>query len=218
MIIVEIIYIFVIILIRSGDIMILRKKSEEDKTQKENSLLNSAFELFTNKGIKDTSIQEIADNAGVGKGTFYLYFKDKYDIQEQLITRKSNKLFNDALKKMYKQEIKKFDEQIIFIINYVIDELTKNPILLRFLSKNLSYGVYNSKFNHLIDDKLGIKEMFLNGVKENNIKLKNPEVTLFMIIELTSSTCFSCILNKEPLPIKEYKPYLFSEIKKILSE
>ena len=60
--------------------------------------------------------------------------------------------------------------------------------------------------------------MFLNGVKENNLKLKNPDVTLFMIIELTSSTCFSCILNKEPLPINEYKPYLFEEIKRLLKE
>lgn len=198
--------------------MIIRKKIEENKTQKESNLLESAFKLFTDKGIKDTSIQEIADNAGVGKGTFYLYFKDKYDIQEQLITRKSNKLFNDALKKLSKENITKFDEQIIFIINYVIDELTKNTILLKFISKNLSFGVYNSKLNHLVDEKLGIKEMFLNGVKENNLKLKNPDVTLFMIIELTSSTCFSCILNKEPLPINEYKPYLFEEIKRLLKE
>ncbi|MBE6160972.1 MAG: TetR/AcrR family transcriptional regulator [Firmicutes bacterium] len=198
--------------------MIIRKKIEENKTQKESNLLESAFKLFTDKGIKDTSIQEIADNAGVGKGTFYLYFKDKYDIQEQLITRKSNKLFNDALKKLSKENIDKFDEQIIFIINYVIDELTKNTILLKFISKNLSFGVYNSKLNHLVDEKLGIKEMFLNGVKENNLKLKNPDVTLFMIIELTSSTCFSCILNKEPLPINEYKPYLFEEIKRLLKE
>ena len=198
--------------------MILRKKAEENKSQKESKLLNSAFDLFTKKGVKDTSIQEIADNAGVGKGTFYLYFKDKYDIQEQLITRKSNKLFNDALKKLEKQNINKFDEQIIFIVNYVIDELTKNTILLKFISKNLSFGVYNSKLSHLIDNKLGIKEMFLDSVKENNIKLKNPEVTLFMIIELTSSTCFSCILNKEPISIKEFKPYLFDEIKRLLNE
>lgn len=198
--------------------MIIRKKVEENKSQKESNLLESAFKLFTDKGIKDTSIQEIADNAGVGKGTFYLYFKDKYDIQEQLITRKSNKLFNDALKKLSKENIKEFDEQIIFIINYVIDELTKNTILLKFISKNLSFGVYNSKLNHLVDEKLGIKEMFINGVKENKLNLKNPDVTLFMIIELTSSTCFSCILNKEPLPINEYKPYLFEEIKRLLKE
>lgn len=198
--------------------MIIKKKILENKSLKENKILDSAFELFTNKGIKDTSIQEIADNAGVGKGTFYLYFRDKYDLEEQLITKKSNKLFSDALEKLSKQKIVKFDDQIIFIVNYVVDELTKNKILLRFISKNLSFGVYNSKLNALVDENLGIKNMFLNGIRENNIKLKNPEVTLFMIIELTSSTCFSCILNKEPISIKEYKPYLYDEIKRLLNE
>ena len=34
----------------------------------------------TKKGVKDTSIQEIVDGADVAKGTFYLYFKDKYEV------------------------------------------------------------------------------------------------------------------------------------------
>ena len=198
-------------------IMIIKKKVDEKKEQKESRILDSAFKLFTKKGINDTSIQEIADNAGVGKGTFYLYFKDKYDLEEQLIIRKSHKLFNDALKKLDKENIKKFDDQIIFIINYVIDELEKNKLLLKLISKNLTLGVYSSKLNIVVDEKLGIKEMFLKGIKDNNIKLKNPEVTLFMILELASSTCFSCILNKQPLPINEYKPYLFEQIKKMLN-
>ena len=197
--------------------MMIKKKVDEKKEKKESSILDSAFKLFTKKGINDTSIQEIADNAGVGKGTFYLYFKDKYDLEEQLIIRKSHKLFNDALKKLDKESIKKFDDQIIFIINYVIDELEKNKLLLKLISKNLSLGVYSSKLNKIVDEELGIKEMFLKGIKDNNIKLKNPEVTLFMILELASSTCFSCILNKQPLPINEYKPYLFEQIKKMLN-
>ena len=197
--------------------MMIKKKVDEKKEKKESSILDSAFKLFTKKGINDTSIQEIADNAGVGKGTFYLYFKDKYDLEEQLIIRKSHKLFNDALKKLDKENIKNFDDQIIFIINYVIDELEKNKLLLKLISKNLSLGVYSSKLNKIVDEELGIKEMFLKGIKDNNIKLKNPEVTLFMILELASSTCFSCILNKQPLPINEYKPYLYEQIKKMLN-
>ena len=51
------------------------KKSEENKKIKEETLLSSAFNLFTKKGFKETSIQDIAESAGVGKGTFYLYFK-----------------------------------------------------------------------------------------------------------------------------------------------
>ena len=39
----------------------------------------TAFELFTTKGLTKTTISDIVDQAGVAKGTFYLYFKDKYD-------------------------------------------------------------------------------------------------------------------------------------------
>ena len=55
-------------------------KINEQKNEKESRLLETAFKLFTEKGIKSTSIQEIVDNASVAKGTFYLYFKDKYHI------------------------------------------------------------------------------------------------------------------------------------------
>lgn len=192
-------------------------KKEEKKQGKENSIFASALPLFTEKGINDTTIEEIAKEAGVGKGTFYLYFKDKYDLQEQLITRQSYKLFHDALNNLNNKKVNNFYDQIIFVIDYVIDELNKNQLLLNFISKNLSFGFYNKKINRLIVNKeIGIKETFLKSIEENNIKLKNPEVTLFMIIELTSSTCFSCILKEEPLSITEYKPYLYDAIKKLL--
>ena len=71
-----------------GNIM----KKEIKEKDKEERLLKTAFELFTEKGIKDTSIQEIVDRAEVAKGTFYLYFKDKYEIRDVLITKKSEKM------------------------------------------------------------------------------------------------------------------------------
>lgn len=195
-------------------------KINEQKNEKESRLLETAFKLFTEKGIKSTSIQEIVDNASVAKGTFYLYFKDKYEIRDILITRKSEKLFSEALYKMRKNDIQDFSDQIIFIINYVIDELAKNPLLLQFISKNLSWGVYNKTIIKLYDkpeDKEdGLYSLFLKGVEENHIPLKNPRVTLFMIIELVSSTCFDSILYKNPLPIEEYKPFLYDAIRGFL--
>jgi AcrR family transcriptional regulator len=192
----------------------------EQKNEKENRLLETAFKLFTEKGIKNTSIQEIVDNAKVAKGTFYLYFKDKYEIRDILIAKKSEKLFSEALSKLRKNYIKDFSDQIIFIINYVIDELVKNPLLLKFISKNLSWGVYNEAIIKIYDkpesNEDGLYHLFLKGVEENNINLKNPKVTLFMIIELVSSTCFDSILYKNPLPIDEYKPFLYEVIRSLL--
>ena len=194
---------------------------KNDKEGKQNRLLNTAFKLFTEKGTKETSIQEIVDNASVAKGTFYLYFKDKYEIRDILIVQKSQKLFSDALKSLRKNYISDFSDSIIYIINYVIDELTKNPLLLKFISKNLSWGVFNKTVLNLhdksMDSENSVYDLFIKGIKENNIKIENPDVTLFMIIELVGSTCFNSILYKEPLPIDEYKPYLYKTIRGMIS-
>ena len=56
-------------------------KIDNNKQMKRESLLDSAFSLFINNGFSKTSISDIVNNAGVAKGTFYLYFKDKYDIR-----------------------------------------------------------------------------------------------------------------------------------------
>ena len=66
---------------------------EENKKLKLTCLMDTAFQLFTTQGIAKTSIADIAQQAGVAKGTFYLYFKDKYDLHEKLVIRKSEQLF-----------------------------------------------------------------------------------------------------------------------------
>lgn len=190
------------------------------ETDKESRLLNSGFKLFTHKGFKETSIQEIVDDAKVAKGTFYTYFKDKFELRNVLIARKSNKLFNDAIKALQKTDIKKLDDQVIFIVDYIIDVLNKNQILLQFIAKNLSWGIYTKTINELYQnteaEESSIYQLFLNGIEEQHIKIDNPEVTLYMIIELVSSTCFNSILYKEPLPIQEFKPYLYKEIRNLI--
>ena len=182
-------------------------------------IFQEGFKLFKKKGTEATSIQEIVDNAGVAKGTFYLYFKDKYDLQEQLITKKSYELFHNALDSLEKENIKKFDDQIIYIIDYILNYLNKNKTLLKFISKNLSFGLYSERIPEIIDgNKLGVKELFIKGVEENNIKLDNPDITLYMIIELVSSTCLNIIIKNKPMSIEEFKPYLYSEIKKMINQ
>ncbi len=193
----------------------------EEENKKKQRLLNTAFALFTEKGIKNTSIQEIVDSANVAKGTFYLYFKDKYELQDILIAKKSEKLFSDALDALRKNYIQNFSDQIIFVINHIIDELSSKPTLLKFISKNLSWGIYNKsilKIYETSDNKeSSLYTIFMKGIENNNIRMENPEVTLFMIIELVSSTCFTSILEKQPLPIEEYKPYLYSTIRAMIN-
>ena len=100
-------------------------KLENNKQQKRTSLLDTAFKLFTTQGVSKTSIAEISQKAGIAKGTFYLYFKDKYDIRNKLISHEASKLFKNAVNALElhikEQQISDpsftitFTEEIIFI-------------------------------------------------------------------------------------------------------
>jgi len=55
-------------------------------------LLDSAEALFGQGGFHDTSIVDITGGAGVGHGTFYLYFGSKEEIFRELVRRLSHQL------------------------------------------------------------------------------------------------------------------------------
>ena len=195
-----------------------KSKVMENKEEKKRKILDVSFDLFKEKGFKETTIQDIVDKAGIAKGTFYLYFKDKYDLQEYLITKKSEQLFKDAIEYVNKKDIKDYIERFISIIDYIIDDFVSDKSLLLLISKDLSLGVFGDRMSNFVDNEvsIGILEEFERIVKENNLPIKNPKITLYMIIELTSSVVFTSIILNEPLPIDELKPHLYEKIKKIL--
>ncbi len=51
-----------------------------DKDEKRCDIALASIALFCEKGIQQTSIDQIAKSAGVAKGTIYLYFKNKEEI------------------------------------------------------------------------------------------------------------------------------------------
>ena len=188
-------------------------KVEENKQIKRENLLASAYTLFNKKGFVDTSINDIVEYAGVAKGTFYLYFKDKWDINEQVVTEKARLLFDEAIINTNDKRIDNFDDRIINIVDYIIEAFKDNPDLMKLINKDLSLGIFN---NILTDDYINIREMFIDELKKYNKRIKNPDVTLYMIIELVGSSVYNSIINGIPLSIDEYKPYLFNQIRKII--
>ncbi|MDO5338268.1 MAG: TetR/AcrR family transcriptional regulator [Eubacteriales bacterium] len=192
-------------------------KLELKKKKKKEALFNTAFELFSTKGIAKTTISDIVEKAGVAKGTFYLYFKDKYDIRNSLISHKSGQIFFQAHEALLKSGITDFEEQIIFIVHYIIDVLSNDPALLLFIAKNLSWGVFKGASQEQAEDEdYHFYEAYLALLKESRYECKKPELLLFTITELVSSTCYSCILYQQPVSMEEYKPVLDRTIQGII--
>ena len=195
-------------------------KIEKNKQQKESSLLKTAFEFFTTKGFSKTSIADIVGKAGVGKGTFYLYFKDKYDIRNRLISHKSSQIFSSAIAGLGKSlDTMTFEDKMIAIIDSILKKLEENQALLMFISKNLSWGIFkNALTSKSSEDDVNFSEVYYSMLKESPYEFRDPEVMIFMIIELVSSTCYSAILYKEPCTLEELKPYLYQNIRTIIAQ
>lgn len=193
-------------------------KVDENKQQKLESLFKSAYDLFLTQGISKTSIHDIVQKAGVAKGTFYLYFKDKYEIRDRLIAKTAGKLFMAAHDELERAQIPKFEDKIIFIVDYVLDEMVKSRAVLKFVSKNLSWGIFRQAITkNDKDSEVDVMGFFNKMVKENpDVKLKAPETMLFLIIELASSTSYSTILENDPISYEELKPYLNESIRAII--
>lgn len=196
-------------------------KLDTNKQLKKESLLNTAFNLFTTKGISKTSISDIADDAGVAKGTFYLYFKDKYDIRNKLVSHKSSEIFKNAIAHLDESKLKdlSFEDKIIFIIDNIINQLNRDKSLLNFISKNLSWGIFkNALTSPENPNDINFENVYARMLENSPVEIDQPEIMLFMIVELVSSTCYSCILYSEPVCLDSLKPHLYKTIKDIIND
>ena len=194
-------------------------KADLNKKLKMESLLNTSFELFTSQGLNKTSISDIVEKAGVAKGTFYLYFKDKYDIRNRLIAHKSSQLFIQAYNALRDNDVHGLENEIVFLMDYVLDELAANKGLLSFIYKDLSWAVFKRALTTpLTDDDIDFGEVYRKMVEDSGQKIKDPEVMLFLIIELIGSTGYSSIMFEDPIPLEELKPHLEQTVRSIVRQ
>jgi AcrR family transcriptional regulator len=58
-------------------VLVKRKRTVKSPQHRRDDLLNAAVKVFAETGIAGATIADVAEAAGVAKGTFYLYFRSK---------------------------------------------------------------------------------------------------------------------------------------------
>lgn len=192
-------------------------KVEENKKRKKTALLDTAYHLFTQNGYQKTSISDIVSQAGVAKGTFYLYFKDKTDIRYRLIAHRAGLIFKKAYRDLERAKIRLFEDKIVFLADNIIDQLYRNPTLLKLISKHLGWGIFKNAINEPMDgDYENIYEAYMNLMKESGREFEEPETMIYLIVELISGSCYNAILFGQPVTLEQLKPFLYKTIRSII--
>lgn len=192
-------------------------KVEENKRKKKDAIVNSAFSLFIDNGIKDTSVADIMKRAELAKGTFYLYFKDKYEVRDYLVRKKASQIFEKAIDALQESSVTELDDKIIFIVDNVLDQLDNNKILLKFIFKNLSWGILRHSIENVsLTDGETAADYVEKLFEESDRFYSDPEMLIFMIVELVNSTAHSVILYKQPAELPELKRVLYPIIRQMI--
>lgn len=192
-------------------------KIQENKQHKMDQLIQAASTLFTEKGMDLVSVSEIARKAGVAKGTFYLYFKDKEHLRDHILSRESLKLFQRADARLRLHPQPDFNTSIIYLIEQVLLQLQASASLVHFIRHSLSYALLHTSLQEIMDsDKFDLSKRFVELAAQFGLQLEEPDKTLFMIVELAGGTCYSCLVEERPDTLEATKPVLFKAIEAIL--
>ena len=193
----------------------------ENKQQKQERLLETAFSLFTSKGMAKTSISDIASAAGVAKGTFYLYFRDKYDLaksktdcaQIENVVRPCARSTGTGASFLRGGSDDSAHRRFCSIING--KESDAAPF---HQQKPASWGVFQNAL-HQTDtaDNYDYLALFYEMLQmDDSVEWDEPLLMLYTIIELVGSTCHSIILEKNPTDLAHYKPILYRNVRSII--
>lgn len=179
-------------------------KVKQNKKEKENSLFDAGFSLISSQGIHATSISQISKTAGVGKGTFYLYFKDKYDLMDRLTIRKSNEILLEALENTDVNLEDDLDKILTFVTN-VMDLLQDEKITLKLIRKNLSWALLKRTKDE--DNSIHlVYELFRKSYVNMGLEVARSNQDLYLILEIVGSLSYNAIVHEEPYTLEEIKP------------
>lgn len=74
-----------------------RRLREKHKEECYTAILQAALRLFAAKGLQEATMDEIAQAAGLGKGTIYYYFGSKEALVEELLCSLADQYFQNLL-------------------------------------------------------------------------------------------------------------------------
>lgn len=77
-------------------------------TETKNNIKKALAQLLSQKNFEKLSVTAICEAAGINRGTFYLHYKDKYDMMEKL----KEEVLSDVYQ-MITQETKAFTPEVI---------------------------------------------------------------------------------------------------------
>ena len=95
-----------------------------EKNHKYHQILEAAIKVFARQGFHQSTVAQIAKEAGVADGTIYLYFKNKDDILVQFFNYKTKQVFDSFRAEVARTESSL--DKLRYLIRRHLEEFQRN--------------------------------------------------------------------------------------------
>ena len=117
-------------------------RGQEPKQRRQEQILAAAFQVFAVQGYEAARLDDVAERAGIAKGTIYLYFRDKkqlfravvrsllrkrFDVLARSFSGSAEDLLRELLSRMYSEIVS--NEKVRSILRLLVAESGRFPQL-----------------------------------------------------------------------------------------
>jgi AcrR family transcriptional regulator len=105
----------------------IEERKKREKEQRRSQIVDAAEKIIFAKGLEQATMDEIAEEAELSKGTLYLYFKNKNELY-LAITQRGSDILNERFAKVFASEHDRSGIELIRLIGETyLDFVRENP-------------------------------------------------------------------------------------------
>ena len=192
------------------------RRTKEEAEQTREDILNAAVRIFSQKGVGQTSLDEIAKAANVTRGAVYWHFKNKVEIFDALfenLHRPVLDMIMDDLEKDHPEPLKQLRDLCVgLLVSLEKDEYKRQALILFFRKCNYAgdLEIYKEKHDR---KKMEKQKAFTRYFDKAKAKGKLPaDADCDLLTQAVGcymkGILFEYLDNPEELDIREKAPML----------
>jgi TetR/AcrR family fatty acid metabolism transcriptional regulator len=181
----------------------LRTKEIVVEEFRKQSICDAAMRVVARKGLSSVTVQDIADEAGVAKGTIYIYFQSRNEILQRTMDNATENLiqklatacrecrgFRDILEQRVRTQIEHFEDNRDFFRLYLA---MAEPFGERRLKKHPTYQTYLAQIERLVRE----------AIARGEIRDTNVERLAIAIASVVRDIVMHRMIEREPPPVDD---------------
>jgi AcrR family transcriptional regulator len=159
----------------------------KDAEVRRTEILDTAQYLYYGKGYERTSVQDIIDEVGIAKGTFYHYFDSKQDLLGALVDRTADQTVQKLVPMINDERLGAIEKFNRFIADSVEMKLENKDVLRQFMQ------VYYQEDNALMRERTQMEsirrvapllaQVIHQGVAEGAFTSTYPDICAELVLQ-----------------------------------